>query len=62
MVEPIDKNEEFDLTDYYSYPKRFKSKFEPYLPHLSMLIKFIYWNERLYSQLITKNNLFRFAF
>jgi alanine dehydrogenase len=46
----------FDLHDYYSNPQNYRSKFEKYIPHLSVLINCIYWDKR-YPRLITKEYL-----
>jgi saccharopine dehydrogenase (NAD+, L-lysine-forming) len=43
----------FDLHDYYSNPQDYQSKFEKYIPHLSMLVNCIYWDKR-YPKLVTK--------
>jgi saccharopine dehydrogenase (NAD+, L-lysine forming) len=55
MYERID-GEPFDLQDYYNHPELFRSKFEKYIPHLSMLINCIYWDKR-YPKLVTKEFL-----
>ena len=43
----------FDLQDYYQHPDGYRSDFERYLPHLTVLINCIYWEER-YPQFLTK--------
>ncbi len=55
LFEHVD-GEPFDLHDYYANPQSYRSKFEGYLPHLSMLINCIYWDKR-YPRLVTKANL-----
>lgn len=55
LVEHIG-GEAFDLHDYYSNPQNYRSIFEKYIPHLSMLINCIYWDHR-YPRLITKEYL-----
>lgn len=55
LVEHI-HGEPFDLHDYYSNPQDYRSVFEKYVPHLSMLINCIYWDKR-YPRLITKDYL-----
>ncbi|MBL7139098.1 MAG: hypothetical protein ISS17_10040, partial [Bacteroidales bacterium] len=55
MVERID-GKPFDLQDYYSCPERYRSKFEHYLPYISMLINCVYWDPR-YPRLVTKKAL-----
>ncbi len=46
----------FDLQDYYSHPEKYESKFEDYLPLLSILVNGIYWTEK-YPRLVTKEYL-----
>jgi saccharopine dehydrogenase (NAD+, L-lysine-forming) len=48
--------EPFDLLDYYANPQNYRSKFEKYIPHLSVLINCIYWDKR-YPRLVTKEYL-----
>lgn len=55
MFEHIE-GEPFDLHDYYTNPHQFRSVFEKYLPHLSMLINCVYWDQR-YPRLLTKDYL-----
>jgi len=58
MVQPKDPDGNFDLEDYYHHPERYLSKFETYLPHLTVLMNCIYWDER-YPRLVTKEYLRR---
>jgi alanine dehydrogenase len=46
----------FELSDYFTNPHNYRSKFEQYIPHLSMLINCIYWDKR-YPKLVTKEYL-----
>ncbi|MEI6433601.1 MAG: bifunctional lysine ketoglutarate reductase /saccharopine dehydrogenase family protein [Bacteroidota bacterium] len=55
LVEHND-GEAFDLHDYYANPQNYHSKFEKYIPYLSMLINCIYWDKR-YPRLVTKEFL-----
>jgi alpha-aminoadipic semialdehyde synthase len=55
LVEHIG-GEPFDLHDYYANPQNYRSVFEKYIPHLSLLINCIYWDCR-YPRLITKEYL-----
>ena len=55
LVERIDGTP-FDLQDYYSNPVNYRSKFEKYIPLLSMLINCVYWEPR-YPRLVTKEFL-----
>lgn len=54
MVRP--KEGAFDLQDYYNNPDNYVSRFENYLPHLSILVNCIYWTED-YPRLVTKEYL-----
>lgn len=56
MVRPIDRNRGFDLQEYYRHPERYRSRFEEYLPYLSVLLNCIYWDSR-YPRLLTKDYL-----
>jgi saccharopine dehydrogenase (NAD+, L-lysine-forming) len=56
MVEPISPKDGFQLQDYYDHPEKYRSKFEGYIPHLTVLVNCIYWDER-YPRLVTKSYL-----
>jgi alpha-aminoadipic semialdehyde synthase len=56
MVAPKNPGDAFALQDYYNHPEKYVGVFENYLPHLSMLINCIYWDER-YPRLVTKEYL-----
>ena len=56
LVEPVDADGSFDLQDYYNRPERYRSRFEPQLAHLSVLVNANYWDER-YPRLVTLNAL-----
>ncbi len=58
IVEPVDPQAAFALQDYYDNPEKYKSKFESYLPHLSVLVNCIYWDEK-YPRLVTNDWLKR---
>lgn len=49
-------NEEFELEDYYAHPEKYVSDFEQYIPHLSILMNCMYWDER-YPRIVTKEYL-----
>jgi alpha-aminoadipic semialdehyde synthase len=53
LVEPADDDREFDLQDYYDRPQGYRSTTGQYLPHLSVLMNCIYWDDR-YPRLVTK--------
>jgi saccharopine dehydrogenase (NAD+, L-lysine forming) len=56
LSQPKDGVKEFDLGDYYSHPERYKSVFEPYIPHLTVLMNCMYWDDR-YPRIVTKDYL-----
>jgi alpha-aminoadipic semialdehyde synthase len=56
MVEPKDQNAKFKLEEYFNHPEKYKSGFERYLPHLSLLVNAIYWTED-YPRFVTKDFL-----
>lgn len=53
---PIDEDQDFDLQDYYQFPEKYKNQFEQYLPHISILMNCMYWDDR-YPRIVTKNFL-----
>lgn len=55
-VEPIFSADRFKLQDYYDHPEKYRSKFETYIPHLSLFMNCIYWDKR-YPKLVTKKYL-----
>jgi alpha-aminoadipic semialdehyde synthase len=54
MVEPVSPGDHFELQDYYQHPEKYCSKFETYLPHLTILVNAIYW-DTMYPRLVTKD-------
>jgi alpha-aminoadipic semialdehyde synthase len=52
-VEPVDDGRPFDLQEFFQHPARYRSRFEQYLPHLSVLANCIYWDTP-YPRLLTK--------
>ncbi|MFO8054802.1 MAG: bifunctional lysine ketoglutarate reductase /saccharopine dehydrogenase family protein [Bacteroidales bacterium] len=58
LVRPVDPAKGFELQDYYQNPQNYTSIFEYYVPHLSVLMNCMYWDER-YPKLITKDFLKR---
>jgi len=52
-VEPLAANQPFKLTEFFQHPERYRSKFEIYLPHLTVLVNCIYWDTP-YPRLLTK--------
>jgi alpha-aminoadipic semialdehyde synthase len=52
-VEPIVKGQSFDLPEFFQRPERYRSKFDRYLPYLTVLVNCIYWDTP-YPRLLTK--------
>ncbi len=52
-VEPLVTDQPFDLGEFFQYPERYRSRFEIYLPHLTVLVNCIYW-DKPYPRLISK--------
>ncbi len=50
---PLKEGKTFELQEYYQHPERFKGVFEQYLPHLSLLVNSMYWDDR-YPRIVTK--------
>ncbi|MCP4663816.1 MAG: hypothetical protein GY856_51180 [bacterium] len=46
LVEPTDAGREFDLQDYYDHGERYRSRFEPHLKLLTVLVNGVLWNAR----------------
>jgi alanine dehydrogenase len=55
MVETI-SGQDFALMDYYENPSKYRSCFDKYIPHISVLMNCIYW-EKKYPRFITKDFL-----
>jgi len=55
-VEPISPEDGFDLQDYYDHPEKYRGRFSLYLPHLTVLVNCVYWEEK-YPRLVTKADL-----
>ncbi len=56
LFQPKDKNQKFELQDYYDNPQKYKNQFEKYIPILNLLINCIYWTEK-YPKIITQDYL-----
>ncbi|HHH55179.1 MAG TPA: hypothetical protein ENK91_16070 [Bacteroidetes bacterium] len=56
LAEPKDKNNKFELQDYYSHPEKYKGTFEKYIDKISILVNAMYWDIR-YPRLITNEYL-----
>jgi len=58
LSELIDGSGKFDLMHYYTHPESYKSRFEQFVPHLSILMNCMYWDTR-YPRILTKEFLER---
>ncbi len=56
LARPLEKGKAFNLQEYYQHPERFEGTFEQYLPHLTVLMNCMYWDDR-YPRIVTKNYL-----
>ena len=52
MFEPVDEQAPFELQQFYDHPELYRSRFEKYVQHLSMMINGIYWEPK-YPRLVT---------
>jgi len=55
-VEPVSPGKNFNLQEYYNHPNLYRSVFQQYIPHLSILMNCIFWNKQ-YPRLVTKKFL-----
>lgn len=55
LSKPIDKDAKFELNDYYENPQNYRNQFDKYVPHISVLMNCMYWDEN-YPKLITKKD------
>jgi alpha-aminoadipic semialdehyde synthase len=56
LSQPDDPAVEFDLQHYYGHPESYHNVFEQYVPHLSILMNCMYWDER-YPRILTNDYL-----
>jgi alanine dehydrogenase len=56
LVEPREDQERFDCQRYYDCPEGYRGIFDRHLPHLSVIVNGIYWDER-YPRVVTKDAL-----
>ncbi len=53
ISKPVDAGHQFDLQDYYRHPEKYENNFEQYIPHLTILMNCMYWDDR-YPRIFTK--------
>ncbi len=56
LSKPLEEGKAFELQEYYQHPERFEGQFEQYIPHLSILMNCMYWDDR-YPRIVTKDYL-----
>ena len=56
MSKPLEEGKDFDLQEYYNHPERFESQFEQYIPHMTILMNCMYWDDN-YPRIVTKEYL-----
>ncbi|MCG2725147.1 MAG: bifunctional lysine ketoglutarate reductase /saccharopine dehydrogenase family protein [Elusimicrobia bacterium] len=56
MVKPVSPDDKFELQDYYLHPEKYKSRFEEYIPYLTVIVNAVYWDAK-YPRLVTKDYL-----
>jgi len=56
LSKPIEENKAFDLQEYYKHPELFEDQFEKDIPHISVLMNCMYWNDS-YPRIVTKDYL-----
>ncbi len=53
---PVSSENSFELQHYYDHPGLYKNDFEKYVPHISVLMNCMYWDDR-YPRILTKEYL-----
>jgi len=56
LSKPLEVGKAFELQEYYQHPERFEGQFEQYIPHISILMNCMYWDDR-YPRIVTKDYL-----
>lgn len=56
LSKPLEEGKEFILQEYYDHPERFESQFEQYIPHMTILMNCMYWDDN-YPKIVTKDYL-----
>jgi alanine dehydrogenase len=49
-----DNSNEFVLQDYYDHPEKYENQFDQYVPHLSVLMNCMYWDDK-YPRIVTSD-------
>ena len=56
LSKPLEASKKFELQEYYDHPELFESQFEKYVPHMTVLMNCMYWDDR-YPRIVTKDYL-----
>lgn len=56
FLRPNDPGKPFDMQEYFEYPERYHSRFERFLPFISLMVNGIYWDPR-YPKLVSRGAL-----
>lgn len=56
LVQPVQPNAAFSLQDYYQQPQNYRSQFEHYLQHLTLVVNCVYWDNR-YPRFVTRKSV-----
>jgi len=56
MFRSKESQKKFNLQDYFIHPEKYESRFEEYVPYLTVLVNAIYWDSR-YPKLVTRKFL-----
>ncbi|MDD4373128.1 MAG: bifunctional lysine ketoglutarate reductase /saccharopine dehydrogenase family protein [Bacteroidales bacterium] len=56
ISEPVEENQDFELSHYYKHPEAYRNSFEKYVPRLSILMNCMYWDTK-YPRIVTKDFL-----
>ncbi len=54
ISKPKDEAVQFELQDYYNHPEKYENQFEQYVPHISVLMNCMYWDDK-YPRIVTKD-------
>lgn len=58
LATPKNKDDKFELQDYYNHPEKYYGIFEQYIDKLTVLVNAMYWDTR-YPRLITNEYLYQ---
>ena len=56
LVKPVAAGAAFDLQEYFNHPERYESRFEQFLPSITLLVNAVYWEKR-YPRFVTWTGL-----